>query len=288
MPPWHRLFGITVTDLFTGSPYRVELEKDLSLKQQFVDVVIIEQEEGELITELPDGLDNLGPHNILSFKSHQEPFTPWACDELLGHYVNYRKQASPSMDTLLPSEDFRLYAVAARYPEKLARKAQLHERAAGVYDFLWGSQPVRLIVTGRVAQAKRNAVWELFSGIPERVAHGAADYTWRTEGLSSVISTLYTHYRLEGIQMPYTVKDYLREVTLENLDSLTLEERMKGIAPEERLKGIAPEERIKGLAAEERLRGLSSEDFLKYFFSDESGEIKRNILEKLLKEKQKK
>ena len=43
MTAWHRLFGITVTDLFTGSPYRVELEKDLSLKQQFVDAVIIEK-----------------------------------------------------------------------------------------------------------------------------------------------------------------------------------------------------------------------------------------------------
>ncbi|XCN71370.1 MAG: hypothetical protein Q3M24_13730 [Candidatus Electrothrix aestuarii] len=207
-------------------------------------MVIIEREEGEPPADLPDGLDNLGPHNILSFKSHQEPFTPWACDELLGHYVNYRKQASPSMDNLLPSEDFRLYAVAARYPEKLARKVQLHEHAPGVYDFIWASRSVRLIVTGRVAQAKRNAVWELFSGIPERVAHGASGYAWRTEGLSSVISTLYTHYRLEGIQMPYTVKDYFREVTLEHLDTLTLEER---------------------------LRGFSKEELLKYFFSDESG-----------------
>ncbi|WP_446010437.1 hypothetical protein [Candidatus Electrothrix sp.] len=279
MTPWHRLFGITVIDLFTGSPYRVELEKDLSLKQQFVDVVIIEQEQGEPPADLPDGLDNLGPHNILSFKSHQEPFTPWACDELLGHYVNYRKQASPSMDNLLPSKDFRLYAVAARHPEKLARKVQLHEHAPGVYDFIWGSRSVRLIVTGRVAQTKQNAVWELFSGIPERVAHGAADYEWRTEGLSSVISTLYTHYRLEGIQMPYTVKDYLREVTLDNLDTLT---------PEERLKGIALKERLKGIPVKDRFHGVSLEEALKYFFLDESEEKKRNILQKLLKEEQKK
>jgi hypothetical protein len=251
MTVWHRLFGITVTDLFTGSPYRVELEKDLSLKQQFVDVVIIEQEEGEAPAELPDGLDNLGPHNILSFKSHQEPFTPWACDELLGHYVNYRKQVSPSMDNLLPSRDFRLYAVAARYPEKLARKVQLHERAEGVYDFTWGSRLVRLIVTGRVAQTKRNAVWELFSGIPERVAHGAAGYEWHIQGLSSVISTLYTHYRLEGIQMPYTVKDYFREVTLEHLDSLTPEERLKGISPEEALKFFFPDENEGNIDAEQ-------------------------------------
>jgi hypothetical protein len=275
MTPWHRLFGITVTDLFTGSPYRVELEKDLSLKQQFVDVVIIEREEGEPPAELPDGLDNLGPHNILSFKSHQEPFTPWACDELLGHYVNYRKQASPSMDNLLPSKDFRLYAVAARYPEKLARKVQLHEHAAGVYDFIWGSRSVRLIVTSRVAKTKQNAVWELFSGVPERVAHGAAGYAWRTEGLSSVISTLYTHYRLEGIQMPYTVKDYLREVTLDNLDTLTPEERLKGIAPEERLQGLSPEEVLRFFFPDESGGNIDAEQMKLYMQQIRSGELKK-------------
>ena len=170
MTEWHRLFGITVTDLFKGSPYRVELEKDLSLKQQFVDVVIIERDDGHPLAELPDGLDDLGPHNVLSYKSHQESFTAWACDELLGHYVNYRKQVSPSMDRLLSSEDFQLYGVTARYPEKLARKTELRETAPGIYDFVWGSRPVRLIVTGRVADTERNAVWQLFSGIPERVA----------------------------------------------------------------------------------------------------------------------
>ncbi len=34
MIPWHRLFGLGLTDLYHGTSYRVELEKDLSLKQQ--------------------------------------------------------------------------------------------------------------------------------------------------------------------------------------------------------------------------------------------------------------
>ena len=29
---WHRLFGLVLTDFFTGSPFVVELEKNLSLK----------------------------------------------------------------------------------------------------------------------------------------------------------------------------------------------------------------------------------------------------------------
>lgn len=44
MIDWHRLFGLTLTGYFTNSCYRVELEKDLSIKQQLLDILIIEQE----------------------------------------------------------------------------------------------------------------------------------------------------------------------------------------------------------------------------------------------------
>ena len=30
---WHCLFGLTLSDLLIGTPYDVELEKDLTLKQ---------------------------------------------------------------------------------------------------------------------------------------------------------------------------------------------------------------------------------------------------------------
>jgi hypothetical protein len=38
---WHRLFGIALVEFFSGSPYVVELEKDLSIKRQLLDLVII-------------------------------------------------------------------------------------------------------------------------------------------------------------------------------------------------------------------------------------------------------
>ncbi len=44
---WHHLFGMTLTDYFTNSAYRVELEKDLSIKKQLLDVVIIAKHEGK-------------------------------------------------------------------------------------------------------------------------------------------------------------------------------------------------------------------------------------------------
>ena len=38
---WHRLFGLLLTDFFTDSPFTVEVERDLSEQQQFLDVVIL-------------------------------------------------------------------------------------------------------------------------------------------------------------------------------------------------------------------------------------------------------
>ena len=43
--------------------------------------------------------------------SHQEALDDWALKELTGPYVNDRKQVSPSLQELLPKEEFRLYAV---------------------------------------------------------------------------------------------------------------------------------------------------------------------------------
>ena len=122
---WHRLFGLTLTDVFSDTPWRVELEKDLAMQRQLLDVVIIEQTTPDRsAVDLPDGFDHLRAHNLLTYKSKQEPLDGWALDELIGHYVNYRKLISPE-PRLLPVSDFQLYAVATRQPQELARHAAL-------------------------------------------------------------------------------------------------------------------------------------------------------------------
>src|SRR5437899_979050 len=120
---WHRLFGLVLTDFFTDTPFVVEVEKDLSSKKQLLDVVIIRKGRGALQRRLPDGLDDLAAHNLITFKSHQEALDDWALKELTGHYVNYRKHVSPSFSRLLPEEDFRLFAVCSRFPHNLAGSA---------------------------------------------------------------------------------------------------------------------------------------------------------------------
>ena len=108
---WHRLLGLTLTDLFTDTGYEVELEIDLSECQQYLDVVVIEAQDDAFLEEAPDGLEDLNQHNLLTYKSHQDVLDPFAIDELLGHFVNYRKQNSPNKGALLPLDTFRLYAV---------------------------------------------------------------------------------------------------------------------------------------------------------------------------------
>src|SRR5438876_2788347 len=146
---WHRLFGLLLTDFFTGSPFVVELEKDLSLKKQLLDVVILRKHPGPFAERLPDGLDNLATHNLISFKSHQETLHDWALKELTGHYVNYRKQVSPSLQELLPEADFRLFAVTARFPHNLAGQVAWAELQPGVYECRRGTDAIRVLVLGR-------------------------------------------------------------------------------------------------------------------------------------------
>jgi hypothetical protein len=129
---WHRLFGLLLTDFFTGSPFIVEVERDLSQQQQFLDVVIVRRSRGRFRGSLPDGLAGLAEHNLISFKSHQEALDGWAMRELVGHYVAYRKLVSPSPSRLLPEDRFRLYAVCAYFPHNLAGQVPWWERQPGV------------------------------------------------------------------------------------------------------------------------------------------------------------
>ena len=76
--PWHRLFGLSWMDFFRGTPVTVEFEKDLSLKQQRLDVVILRKGVLHLTIRLPDGFEDLAAHNLITFKSFQEALDAWA------------------------------------------------------------------------------------------------------------------------------------------------------------------------------------------------------------------
>jgi hypothetical protein len=60
--------------------------------------------------------------------------------------------------------------------------------------------------------------------------------------VSTILNELLEKYQQEGLPMPYTMQDFLRDVTLEHLDRLSPEERLKGLSTEERLAGLPKEE----------------------------------------------
>ncbi len=251
---WHRLFGLILTDFFAGSPFSVELEKDLALKQQRLDVVVLRRGPGPFAGQLPDGLDDLAAHNLITFKSHHDALDDWALKELTGHYVNYRKQCTPRGRPLLPETEFRLYAICSRFPQNLANCMALAPAQPGVFDCERGTDRIRIVVAGQVREAPQNALLHLFSASAERVGYGADRYRQRSLDTSSLLGDLFGVYHGEGLAVSYTMADYRRDKAVEQYQQMTPEERKKALQrfpAEERLESLSPEERLASLSPKE-------------------------------------
>jgi hypothetical protein len=242
---WHRLFGLLLTDFFTGSPFEVEVERDLSVQQQYLDVVIVRRGRGQFTGQLPDGLEGLRAHNLITFKSHREALDGWAIKELIGHYVAYRKVVSRSPSDRLAEDQFGLYAVTARHPHILSGQVPWERVQAGVYDCRWATDTIRVVVAGELPRELHNAPLHLFSASPALVDFGGRAYRRRSEDTSTLLNELFEGLQAEGFTMPYTMADFRRDVAKKQFAKLTPEER------EDVLKALPPEERLAGLSAEQ-------------------------------------
>jgi hypothetical protein len=255
---WHRLFGLLLTDHLANSPFTVVLEMDLSQKQQLLDVVIVQRGTGRLTRPLPDGLDDLVAHNLITFKSHREPLGDWALKELTGHYVNYRKQVSPR-GRLLAEDQFRLYAVCARQPRDLFAAVPPAPLRPGVYTCRRGTDAIRVVVAAELPREERNALLHLFSAAPEQVQYAVEHYRLQSADLSATVAQLFEDYKVEGLDVPYTREDFRRDFLREHMHELTAEERLAGLQAKDLLAHLSPEERLAGLSAEQieaYLKGL--------------------------------
>jgi hypothetical protein len=242
---WHRLFGLLLTDFFTGSPFAVEVERDLSAQQQFLDLVILRRGRGRFVGRLPDGLDGLVAHNLITFKSFHEALDAWAMKELIGHYVAYRKLVSPSPTELLAEDHFRLFAVCARFPQNLSGQVPWQHRHPGVYHCQWGTDAVTVIVAGELPREAHNAPLHLFSASPELVGFGRTAYQRRSETTSQLLGLLFERLEKEGFAMSYTMEDFKRDYNREQFLKLTPEKR------QEILESLPLEQRLAGASAEE-------------------------------------
>ena len=204
---WHRILGLTLTDFFTDSPFEVEMEKDLSARKQLLDIAIV-RKTGPVPPSLilPDGLEGLSDFNLFTYKSLHQAVDAWALQELIGHYVNYRKLLVEPSGALLPEASFRLYALSTREPDVLSSLGGVEAGdRPGVYDIKWFQPSLRLIVLSQAETKAENGLWQLFSGRPDRVVGAPRTYRFRRGDLSTVVNSLFEAYGLEGLTMPYTV-----------------------------------------------------------------------------------
>ena len=242
---WHRLFGLLLRDFFLGSPFVVSIEPDLSLQQQRLDVVVIRKGKALYKEKLPDGLDDLGQHNLITFKSYQDTLDAWTMNELIGHYVSYRKLVSPRPDDLLPASQFQLYAVSARYPHNLAQQVPWQEMRPGVYHCRWGTELIRVVVARQLPQTVNNAPLLLFTDDPELIRFGRSHFRLRSEWASSVLVQLFEKHVGEGMTMPYTMEDFLEDFVATHLDKISPDKQRKAmqkLTVEQLLQVLSPEQ----------------------------------------------
>jgi hypothetical protein len=258
---FHRLFGLLLTDLFIDSPFVVEVERDLSVQQQLLDVVIVRRQPGRFAGRLPDGLEGLRVHNLITFKSLREALDGWAMKELIGHYVAYRKLVSRSPSDLLAEDQFGLFAVTARHPDRLSAQVPWQAVQAGVYDCRWGTDMVRVVVAGELPKESHNASLHLFSASLDLIEFGGRAYQRRSPNASGLLVQLFEGLRAEGMAMPFTMEDFQRQFVKEHFPKLTPEEQhdvLQALPPEKQ------QEVLDALPPERRLAGLSEDAIRQY------------------------
>jgi hypothetical protein len=231
-------------------------------------VVIVRRGRGRFAGRLPDGLEGLRAHNLVSFKSHREALDGWAMKELAGHSVAYRKLVSRSPSELLPEDRFGLYAVAARYPHNLAVQVPWQRVQAGVYDCRWSTNIVRVVVAGELPREPHNAPLHLFSASRELVGFGQVAYRRPSAETSLLLGQLFERFQGEGFPMPHTMQDFVRDYMKEHFAKLTPQERREIL---EALPAEEQQEALQALLPEARLAGLSIEQIRQYLAQQTAG-----------------
>ena len=86
--PWHRSFGMALTQYFAGTAWQVDVEVDLSLQQQRLDIVILRRLGLSPPPVWPDGFGTPADYNLLRSKRSTIRWTP-------GQSRSFPRTASP-------------------------------------------------------------------------------------------------------------------------------------------------------------------------------------------------
>jgi hypothetical protein len=193
--------------------------------------------------------------------------------ELIGHYVAYRKLVSPPQTDLLAEEQFRLYAVCARFPHNLSGQVPWQQRQQGVYDCQWGTDIVRVVVAGQLPQQAHNAPLHLFSASNQLLDFARGAYQRRSIRTSLMLNLLFKNLQGEGFRMTFSVEEFERQYLKERFAKLASEEQrelLQTLTPQElqELFQALPAEAwqvvYQALSPEDYLARLSDEQIQEY------------------------
>ena len=166
------------------------------------------------------------------------------------------------MNDMMPESNFKLYAVCTRFPKKLEQQLALHRVSQGVYDIVWGTDTIRLIVLSQIPNDAHNAIWRLFSAKRESVIQARDQYKMNQPEISTIIQNLFEIYQQEKIDVSYTIQDYQKEYVSDHLNLLPVEKVIKRYSTNERLMDLPADEVLNHYSAEDRLNGLTADEIL--------------------------
>lgn len=195
--PWHRFFKIGLRQLLARTCFEVHDEFDLSDQVQRVDFVIVRVGKSSLPypdpAKMPDGLQNLREHNLISYKSMNEPFDRFALNELVGHIVSYSKLQSADKWKEF-SDEVGFFAVSTRKPSTEVMAKLLHQTAdEAIYEIDCAGWKVTCIVINEANNNNRNWLWELLRGDRSR---------WQNGAISTILKTITKRLKKMGIIDP--------------------------------------------------------------------------------------
>ncbi len=112
-----------------------------------------------------------------------------------------------------------------------------------MYDCLWGTDTIRVVVAGELPREAHNAPLHLFSASPKLVQFAGGTYQRRSEDTSELLEQLFQRFRAEGMTVSYTMKDFRRDYIKEHLHELPPKELAEAVRalPVEMLRALSAE-----------------------------------------------
>ena len=120
---------------------------------------------------------------------------------------------------------------------------------------------IRVIVAGLLPQTEPNALLHLFSASRSLLEYGRQHCPVRSPETSTLVADLFAGYTVEGLTMPITMEEYIRQAERRAVLRAPVSMRLDGLTPEQLLDKLLQDESVQQLTPEarEKLRRLYEE-----------------------------